>query len=176
MANRQYRALPTAKQLLEALTYDPSTGIFRWRWRDGVAEAANRCFTGKVAGRNCRHGYKQITLDGVPVMAHRAAWAVTYGEWPVHEIDHINGVPSDNRIANLRLATRAENTRNTKVRRDSSSGVKGVQPMRDTGRWVAAIRENGRRKHLGCFATIAEAQAAYQAASERLHGVFARTG
>src|SRR3546814_6128350 len=45
------------------------------------------------AGHLCGH------VKGIPLLAHRVAWAIHYGEWPNGQIDHINGDPSDNRIA-----------------------------------------------------------------------------
>src|SRR3546814_1788886 len=66
------------------------------------------------AGHLCGH------VKGIPLLAHRVAWAIHYGEWPNGQIDHINGDPSDNRIANLRDVSALENARNAKLDRKST--------------------------------------------------------
>jgi len=58
--------------------------------------------------------------------AHRVAWFLHHGAWPMGEIDHINGNAQDNRIANLRDVTHKENTRNMKRRSDNTSGITGI--------------------------------------------------
>jgi hypothetical protein len=88
-------------------------------------------------------------------------------------IDHINGDGLDCRRSNLRLATVAENSRNRRISRNSSTGFKGVTLIADD-RWQARIRLNGRRYNLGCFGSPEEASAAYNRASRHLHGDFGR--
>lgn len=90
-------------------------------------------------------------------------------------VDHINGNGLDNRRANLRLATNAENTRNQRRNRRNTSGYKGVTWHKATGKWRAQIQVNGRRKHLGCFDRSVEAYSAYCEAALRFHGEHART-
>jgi hypothetical protein len=92
---------------------------------------------------------------------------------PPAEIDHINGLPADNRLANLRLATHAENGRNSR-RRKSSSGLKGTHWRPERNVWVGQIKKDGKRFFLGHFATAEEAHAAYVKAAAELHGQFAR--
>jgi hypothetical protein len=92
-------------------------------------------------------------------------------------VDHINGDGLDNRRANLRLCTRAENNRNVKLRRDTSSKWKGVYFHTDPRRtrpWQAYITVNGKRKSLGYFKTECDAGMAYNVAAFELHGAFAR--
>lgn len=86
----------------------------------------------------------------------------------------MNGNRLDNRAANLREATRAQNAANAPVRRDSRSGVKGVRQDGRTGKWIASIKAGGHAKHLGVFESVEAAAAAYRAAAQRLHGRFAR--
>ena len=61
--------------------------------------------------RNDALAYHQVTVDKIKLCAHRAVWAVAHGRWPDPDkvIDHINGDRKDNRIANLREITQAEN-------------------------------------------------------------------
>lgn len=91
------------------------------------------------------------------------------------EIDHRNGDGLDNRRDNLRIATRAENSRNTGVRRDNSSGFKGVSFHKQCRKWTAQIKLDGKLHRLGLHATPELAHAAYCRAAAELHGQFRRT-
>jgi len=88
-------------------------------------------------------------------------------------IDHINGSGLDNRRANLRLATVAQNAWNTKPRK-SLTGLKGVSFAKDKNCWRSSIVVNGCRKHLGYFKSPADAARAYDKAASAFHGHFAR--
>lgn len=88
--------------------------------------------------------------------------------------DHIDGDGLNNRRSNLRLATPAQNTRNTCVRRDSKSGLKGTAFDKRRGKWAAYIKECKRQKHLGYFGSPEAAHAAYVAAAKRIFGEYAR--
>jgi len=129
---------------------------------------------GDIAGSMMSHGYRRICIDNRVYLAHRLAWLYMTGEWPKHQIDHINGNKNDNRHVNLREATNSENMRNTGKRSDNSSGFKGVYWNSEKMRWSAQISYNGRHKSLGTFDTAEEAHVAYRSASEKLHGQFAR--
>ena len=86
-------------------------------------------------------------------------------------VDHVNGDGLDNRRANIRAASAADNVHNTRLRRDSVSGIKGVA-LRD-GKWAARIRHDGSTRHLGRFMTLEEAGRAYDRAARELFGEFA---
>lgn len=88
------------------------------------------------------------------------------GEWPVDEIDHRDGNPSNNIWGNLRAATRADQLQNTKDRANGS-GYRGVSRFRN--KWQAGIGIGGKRIHLGHFTDPAKAHAAYLAAKAKLH-------
>jgi len=94
---------------------------------------------------------------------------------PAVEVDHINRNGLDNRRANLRLATRAENTRNAKLSRRNTSGFRGVSFDHFSGRWLAIVKSDGKTYRLGAFATPEEAAFAYDFAAAALHGEFAST-
>jgi hypothetical protein len=106
--------------------------------------------------------------------AHRLAWFYVHGEWPPGELDHINGDPSDNRIANLRLATSSNQRMNARRRSDNTSGTKGIWFYKRRAQWIAEIMIDGKKHHVGQFATLLEAKGARIAAAVRLHGAFAR--
>jgi len=158
--------------LHQAFSYCPDTGEFRHKIASG------RATVGKVAGgRDRLNGYVQLQSGGKRCLAHRVAWAMTYGEYPPHGvyIDHINGDRADNRICNLRLATSSQNQFNSRPERASKSGRKGVVFERHRTRikrWRAIIKIDGKRHHLGLFETLDEAIQARDAAERIFHGSF----
>jgi uncharacterized membrane protein len=94
--------------------------------------------------------------------AHRICWFHTYGVWPTHDIDHINGDKSDNRISNLRDVPKSINIQNEKrARKNNASGLMGVVFRKDRNKWTATVRVNGKPKRLGSFSTPEEAHQAY---------------
>lgn len=150
----------TAERLRELLDYDPETGIFTWK-----KPASNRCKAGDVAGAVNSLGYIYLTLDWVKYRAHRMAWLYVYGEHCDLEVDHINGIRSDNRIANLRKATRAQNMLNqTILNPNTKSGVTGVK---ETGSGFSASVSFGTKKiNLGVFQSLEAAIDAYKTVRE----------
>lgn len=147
--------------LRQNLSYDPETGVFRW------ALPRSRVRVGQIAGYSTRDGYKGIEFNGKSYLQHRLAWMYVYGEEIDGEIDHINGDRADNRIANLRVVTRAQNCQNRhNVRSDSKTGVLGASFNEGTFR--AEIVVYGVRKFLGRFKTAEEAGRAYLAAKAEL--------
>jgi hypothetical protein len=171
MPPNRKRELALSRDVLRAvLSYEPHTGRFRWNWRPG--KAGNSVVVGSVAGALNVHGYRRIKVNGRLYMAHRLAWFYTHGEWPYPEIDHINLNKDDNRIANLRRATPADNCRNSPKRAANTTGLKGV--VRRGKKWLAQINARGKRLHLGMFTTPEAAHAAYCAAAQKYYGEFAR--
>ena len=167
----------TADRLRQLLDYDSAIGIFRWRLRAGndrLTNSWNARYAGARAGSVDRQkGYVFINLNTVHVNAARLAWLYTYGRLPVETIDHINGIRADNRLANLREATVAQNSYNR--RGFGRSGLKGAYRYPEHGafRWKSCIRAAGKTYQLGTFETAEEAHSAYRAAAVRLHGEFA---
>jgi hypothetical protein len=131
----------------------------------------NARYPGNPAGSISRYGYVVLHFMGTLFKAHRLVWLHVYGE-PVPEIDHIDGDRSNNRIENLRSATRSQNRANSVVSKNNGVGVKGVSPHKN--RYHARIMHQGRAIHLGSFKTIDEAAAARRKAAERLHGEFVK--
>jgi hypothetical protein len=155
---------PTNKldRFAELLSYDPETGEFRWK------VDRRRGLKGSLAGTTNSDGYIQIMIDYKRYRAHRLAWLFTTGEWPSHDVDHIDGNAANNRIANLRIATRAENNQNLKKARSSNKlGLLGV--VAHQGRFMASIKVNGKSRCLGYFDDPQSAHAAYLAAKREIH-------
>lgn len=164
------RPTVTAKEVRSLLTYQRDTGIFIWR-----VSPAKAVPTGSVAGSPNSKGYLMIQIRRRLYMAHRLAWLYVYGKWPSEQLDHINGDKRDNRIANLREATGAQNCANRKRRSDNKSGYKGVCWHRRSGKWHAQICASGKSIHIGYFADVEEAAEAYRARATSLLGEFARS-
>lgn len=153
----------TYRRLLEALAYELATGLFRWRVR-----ASNRVKVGDVAGNLMKTGRVQIHLDGENHLAHRLAWFYVFGEWPRHVIDHINGDPSDNRLANLRDVTTKINNQNRRAAgARSSTGLLGA--FKYAHGFRSQIMVDGVLVNLGTFDTAHAAHAAYLAAKRQMH-------
>ncbi len=182
----------TAEQVRALLDYDPETGVFRWRPRpasmftsgqktaEHAANIWNSRYAGKIAGGVSCEGrstpYWCIDINRRHYYAHRLAWLYVHGEWPPEQVDHIDSDGLNNRIANLRLATRSENCRNSRTPRTNTSGLKGVSASGcANGRWRARIKISGREHHLGTFDTPEEAHAAYAAAAREHFGEFGRS-
>jgi len=154
----------TAEQLREVLNYNPDTGEFTWRVSPSTkVKVGGRA--GCVEVSNGGGKYVRIGLFGGRHRAHRLAWLYVYGEWPSEFIDHINGDGLDNRIANLRSATNAQNQWNVRRASRSSSGVRGVRWCGRSKMWVAVVKTH--------FETREEAVEAVARAEAAMRGEYA---
>lgn len=171
------KALPCPTLLRQLLRYDPETGKLFWKRRSPALfkdsptrTAAHKCanwnaaYDGKEAFTAKSHGYPTGAINNQLIKAHRVIWAITHGAWPKGQIDHINGVRWDNRIANLRDVSLTENLRNMPLQKNNTSGVVGVLWYKQTSRWQAQISHEGKSIHLGFYRGIEEASAARRAA------------
>ena len=157
----------TQDYLKQVLSYDQDTGMFRHLRTSGNGRL-------NAPAGFYHNGYVLIGIDRIEYRAHRLAWLYVYGDWPLIQIDHINGIKDDNRMSNLRLATRSQNSRNSKVSKNNKCGLKGVCFEKYTGRWKAQIYFDGQNRNLGRFNTKESAHAAYIMAALKHHGEFAR--
>jgi hypothetical protein len=161
------------QRIRELLNYCPTTGLFTWKVsRRGTAKAGSR------AGCRNNEGYLIVGIDGVYYKAHRLAYAIHHGTMPPRGtlVDHIDGNPANNRIENLRLATRSENGQNRQhLSKRNSSGVTGVYWYIRDQKWQARIKVNDRSIHLGLFTNKQDAIAARRIAEAKHFGEFAPT-
>jgi hypothetical protein len=156
------------KELLNEM-FDYKDGNLFYKIKTGL-----RVKIGDVAGSVKTNGYRQIIINYKAYRAHRLIWMFHNGDIKTGlEIDHINQNKSDNRIENLRLATRSQNKSNGKKYKNNTSRFKGVCWHKRNKKWVAQIKYNNKKIYLGYFATPELAREAYVAAAEKLHGDFA---
>jgi len=174
--------LPPPELLRKLLRYEPDTGKLFWRERTpdmfkiGRHSAKHTCnkWNGRYAGKIAMNSNDGSGYMRGPIMcqwhrAHRVIWAIETGAWPVDQIDHINGVRSDNRIANLRPATNLDNSHNRVLSKCNTSGVHGVCWHKAAKKWHAQIRCEGIQENLGFYDNIDDAAKARKLA-ETKHG------
>ena len=160
----------TPSDLSKMIDYNPETGELIWKprspeefregntGRDAVCAAWNSNYSGKLALNSTKsNGYRHGSINGKYFMAHRVAWAIYHGVWPSGQIDHINGIKSDNRLTNLRDVSASQNMRNVSYKPRSKSGVYGARFHKATGRWQAAFRVDGKVYSFGYHDTAEEA-------------------
>lgn len=159
----------SAARLREVLHYDAETGIFTRKLRTAQRhQIGDRADFQIAAGAST--GYRRVSVDSERYLAHRVAWLYVHGEWPREFIDHVNGVRSDNRVANLRPATHRLNMENRRTpRADNACGFLGVVFHAPTEQWRARIQVKGKGRHIGLYPTPELAHAAYVAAKRTLH-------
>ena len=156
--------LPTQESVQAVLHYDPKTGVFTNR-----VDRNPRALKGSVAGYINTIGYTVIQIGGRKLHAHRLAWLYMTGEWPAHEIDHVNRIRSDNRFVNLRQATSTQNKHNTTDRVTNTSGHRGVTWHKHRQKWQAQISVAGVHHSLGMFDNIEDAVKARETAVALFH-------
>ena len=165
----------TAAYVRQALDYNPGTGIFTWLVRplEHFPDArAWRIWNTRYAGREtgCNsHGYRVLVIENRHYPAHRVAWLWMTGSWPKEQIDHKNGVRSDNRFSNLREATSAENHQNRSIISNNTSGILGVSWNTRECMWAAQIHVEGKVKFLGYYSEREDAKARYLSEKANLH-------
>lgn len=159
---RPAKPLPPQSALSSSFSYDPASGILtrlsdgRTRWAIGSA------------------GYEVISVGGQCILKHRLILQLVSGNIETaDQVDHINGIKSDNRLANLRVVSARENSWNKGRQRRNRHGFAGVKKDETTGRFKASITTSGRSVHLGTFDTAQEAGAAYAQAAHKQRGQYA---
>lgn len=136
--------------LKSQLHYDSNSGIFYWK----NIKLRSKYKIGEVAGSiNKNNGYIQIRINQKTYLAHRLAFAFTYGYFP-KEVDHKNHIRTDNMISNLRESNRAENSRNLKNYNKNSEFAISIQK---NGNFRVRPKFNGLNYHLGIFNNIEDA-------------------
>lgn len=160
------KELLTQIELKTLLSYNKDTGQFCWLGFDPLHLKDK----GKKAGYIGERGYTRIKINNKLYRAHRLVWLYVYGHWPKHEIDHINGDKSDNRLINLRDVPKRINRQNQiKPMVDNRTGFLGVSVRKRDGKYIAQIGCNGKSVYLGSYDSPIKAHARYIQAKIDMH-------
>jgi len=167
--------LPPLEELKEFFDYNPDTGIIIWK-----KPTNQRIKVGQEAGslnvRTKNLVYRLIKFNHGNYKAHRLAYYMHHGIDPRNnDIDHEDGNGLNNKINNLRVATRSENGRNRKLQKNNTSGVTGVAWDKKRRRWEARIKINGKVRYLGYYPNIQDAIQVRKEAEKKYFGKFRRS-
>lgn len=144
----------TQERVKQLFDYDHETGFLI-----RLTSVSPNTRAGDIVGVDNGTGYLQVSIDYKIYLVHRVIWLWVYGKFPEDQIDHKNHIRSDNRIRNLRDATRQENDRNQSMQKNNTSGVIGVSWRKPSKKWRALITVNGKQIYLGSFKDKSEAAA-----------------
>lgn len=135
-----------------------------------ISYANSKIKAGKILGNNNPKYYTNVRCKGRKYKMHRIVWYLCTGNWPIDQIDHINGDKSDNRIENLRQVSHGENMRSYKKKaKGTSSRFRGVSFNRKRKEWHSEIYSLGLRYSLGWFKNELEAAMAYNIKAQQLN-------
>ena len=135
----------TQQRLQQLYDYDSETGIFFHKTN------------GTKRGFIRKDGYVQLEIDRHYYLCHRLAWLYVNGEWPKHEIDHINKIKSDNRITNLRDVRRYINSQNKNLPKNNKSGHTGIKWETKSNKWIVKFQMDNKIYHLGTYEDLDKA-------------------
>lgn len=161
----------TYNELLSLIDYDPRTGIITSRFE---SKGRYPIHWGDILGRVNKRGYVRVCLNGKMVYAQRVAFFYMKGYLP-DQVDHKNGINSDNRWKNLREADSVRNGRNRKLDVRSTTGVTGVFQIKSNGKFEASIKLRKKRMKLGCYFTLEEARLVRLASEKEYFGEYRGT-
>ena len=154
--------------LKSLLRYDPDTGLIYW-----IAKGKGK-IKKKAAGTLLYSGYIGISIGSKRWQAHRIAWALHHGDWPKDQVDHINGIKTDNRACNLRAATNSQNGKNLKLSKANKTGVAGVCWNEKHQSYRAYIKVEHKAMYLGTYKKLDDAAKARRDAEEKYFGEWKR--
>jgi len=145
----------TQEKLKELLSYDQTTGVFV-----RLVTVNNRSKVGAVVGSPDKDGYLKMGIKGKTYRLHRLAFLFVEGYIPENQVDHKNGVVTDNRWENLREVSGLCNLQNCKMSKNNKSGFNGVAWAKHAGKWRASIQINKKVIHIGLYKTATDAAVA----------------
>lgn len=159
-----------SKELLNEL-FEYKNGALYWKQN----RAKNKIKSGDLAGYIDSKGYSQIVINRKKYGTHRLIFMMFNGYTPT-EIDHIDRNPLNNKIENLRAATRQENQYNHKINKRNTSGIKGVSWSKNHKKWIVRFNIDGKPKYFGHYFDINIAKFVAEAMRYKYHGNFANNG
>jgi hypothetical protein len=180
----RYKVYPSQETLLKFFTHDRATGKLFHNRRERDEFNSNRAYNSwntswadKETGATPNdEGYLVVTSHGFgELKVHRVVWIMAYGSLPKEDIDHIDGNPQNNRLENLRAASRSDNSCNSGLPINNTSGAKNVWWCNTWKRWFAQVKHKGIVKKSG-HATFEAAVEAARQLREEMHGEFVNHG
>ena len=148
--------------------FEYKEGFLYWK-----VSSSKKIKVGAKAGYLKKTGYCDIRINKKPYLAHRLIFMMFNGYMPI-EVDHHDNNPSNNKIENLRASTHFENSRNSKVRSDSSLGIKNIGWCKNSNKFRVVLKINGKAKNFGSFKDLELADLVATMVREKYHGEFAR--
>ena len=172
----------TQSRVRELFNYDEGTGALIWRPRpreEFRSESHWARFNAHIAGKeagtvqqtNSGVSYKRVFFGRKSYANHKVIWLYVHGHWPEHDIDHKNRCRIDNRLENLRIATKSQNSANRVFK--NRVGLKGAYRQKGRDTYYSMIRVERKAIYLGFFYSEIEAHEAYKAAAQKYFGEFA---
>ena len=126
---------------------------------------------GDEAGWLNTTGYLQVCYKRKKYSVHKIVWELFNGEVPIgFVINHIDVNPLNNKIENLRLGSMAQNQYNHSLRKDNTSGIKGVSFSKDKNKWRVQLKVNKKALNFGCHEDIEFAELVAHEARVKYHG------
>lgn len=141
----------TQQELQEYLSYAPNTGILIW-----LKRPSRKIHEGERAGSLDPSGYRYLYFKGKRYPEHHIIWCLVYGDYPPHQIDHIDQNRSNNKLNNLRAVTKAQNARN-RSRANSTLDEVGIWYCKRRHRYIAEITMDGKKVYQKSFTDIDQA-------------------
>jgi HNH endonuclease/AP2 domain len=155
----------TQERLKELLSYNQETGVFT-----RIKHVSSNAKFGDVCANVKKHGAIIIRIDGKDYQAHRLAFLYMDGKWPEKCVDHIDGIRSNNKWANLRDVSLSDNQHNRHgPQLNNTTGYLGVTFHKARNKYLARIKLHGKTNHLGSFHSARDAHLAYEAAKKKYH-------
>lgn len=154
----------THNELIAKISYESETGNFFWNVNSG-----SRAKIGQKLGSYDMYGYLTVRINKKSYKLHRLAWFYVHKIWPENDVDHINGIRNDNRLCNLRCASRKTNLENRTCKSESETGLYGAYYDKRKRKYYSAISHHNIKIHLGMFESAQEAHNAYIDAKQKLH-------
>ena len=159
------------------LTQDFLNNLFEYRegnlyWKNKLSDRS-RFEIGKKAGSVCKNGYSQVFVNGKIYLLHRIIFMMHYGYMPKY-IDHIDRNPSNNKIENLREATRGQNKINTALQKNNKSGYKNVCWHKKQKQWIVQVKVDGKNKYFGGYYDVKVAGFVAEIMRHKYYGKFAK--
>lgn len=167
LTEKQKQVGPSFRAFDELFNYNAESGVLSRKpvQRDNYSNDRDyNLVNSRISGKECNsrnvQGYLQVRVLGLTWKVHRISWLLYYGDWPEKQLDHINGIKTDNRIVNLREVTSLENCKNLPKKLGATSKHLGVSWHRRDKKWQASIKVGSKSIYLGYFDSQEEAYAA----------------